>query len=44
MTGYKNFLTQKEFKIKMSSLLNVSNGSSKREEKSNGISIIAKNN
>ena len=25
MTGYKNFLTQKELKIKMSSLLNVSN-------------------
>ena len=27
----------------MSSLLNVSNGSSKSEEKNNGISIIAKN-
>ena len=28
----------------MSSVLNVSNGSSKPEEKNNGISIIAKNN
>ena len=32
MTGYKNFLTQKEQQIKMSSLLNVSNDSSKPEE------------
>ena len=44
MTGYKNVLTQKELQIKMSSLLNVSNGSSKPEDKNNGISIIAKNN
>ena len=44
MTRYKNFLIQKEQKIKMSSLLNVSNTSNKPEEKSNGISIIAKNN
>ena len=32
MSEYKNFLTQKELKIKMSFLLNVSNGSSKCEE------------
>ena len=43
MSKYKNVLTQKELKIKMSSLLNVPNGSSK-PEKNNGISIIAKNN
>ena len=29
MTGYKNFLTQKEVQMKMSSVLNVSNDSSK---------------
>ena len=44
MTGYKNFLTQKELQIKMSSLLNVSNASNKSNEKYNGVSIIAKNN
>ena len=32
VTRYKNFLTQKEQQIKMSSLLNVSNTSSKSEE------------
>ena len=32
MTGYKIFLTHKELQIKMSSLLNVSNASSKPEE------------
>ena len=41
-TEYKNFLTQKELQIKKSSLLNVSNGSSRPEEKNNVISIIAK--
>ena len=32
MAGYKNFLTQKEQQIKMSSLLNVSNGASRKPE------------
>ena len=32
MTGYKNFLTQKEVKLKSDSVLNVSNGSSKPKE------------
>ena len=32
MTGYKNFLTQEELKIKMSSLLNVSNDASRKPE------------
>ena len=32
MTGYKNFLTQKEQQIKMSSLLNVSNDDSIKPE------------
>ena len=44
VTRYKNFFDQKELQTKMSSLLNVSNGSSKLKEKNNGISIIAKNN
>ena len=43
MSKYKNVLTQNKLKIKMSSLLNVPNGSSK-PVKNNGISIIAKNN
>ena len=42
MTGYKNFLTKKELQIKMSSLLNVSNGNSKPEEFSlNDIEVLA---
>ena len=32
MAGYKHFLTKKELQIKISSLLNVSNGSSKSEK------------
>ena len=32
MTGYKNLFDQKEVQIKMSSLLNVFNGSSRPEE------------
>ena len=43
MTGYKNFLTQKEQQI-MSSLLNVSNDSSKPEEFSlKDIEVLADN-
>ena len=33
MTGCKNFLTQKQLKIKMSSLLNVSNDAGSKSEK-----------
>ena len=32
VTRYKNFLNQKEVQIKISSVLNVSNGTSKAEE------------
>ena len=32
MTGYKNFLTQKELQIKMSSLLNISDDASRKPE------------
>ena len=44
MTGYKNFLTQKEQQTKMSSLLNVSNDSRKPEEFSlKDIEVLADN-
>ena len=35
MTGCKNFLTEKQLKIKMSSLLNVSNDAGSKSEKFN---------
>ena len=42
VTGYKNFLTQKELQIKMSSLLNISNASSKPKEfRLNDIEVVA---
>ena len=41
MTGYKNLFDQKKVQIKMSSLLNVSNGSSSPEEFSlNDIKVL----
>ena len=41
MTGYKNFLNEKELQIKMSSLLSVSNDSSKPEKFSlNDIKVL----
>ena len=44
VTRYKNFLSQKEVQIKISSVLNVSNGSSKPEEFSlNDIEVLVDN-
>ena len=43
MTGYKNFLIQKELQIKMSSLLNVCNYAGSRPEEFKNIDVLVDN-